>query len=164
MPATGEEGGTQHLFTLLVQSMAAGGFAGVGAILFGWMDRRRVARNEASSEKRSDLQAVSSERNQAMADLRTDLDRERRYRQDLEDDRDRGWELARAWHRLAHTLLHAVRNARHAAEMLAERQNIDAPTWRTSIEIPDDLEDAVPRQPVPPSPSKPQAPAERPSP
>ncbi len=120
---------------------------GASAILFGWMDRRAKNRADARGDNRSDMQAISQERDKAMADLRADLDRERRYRQEVEDDRDRGWNLARWWNRKAHTLRHAALNARQAAEMLADGQNIPAPIWRTDVEIPDDLEQPIPRQP-----------------
>lgn len=94
--------------------------------------KRRTADNDAEARRRSDAiaQAASNQaRDVASFDwlqslIKTqdnDLKEARLEAIELRRDRDRGWDLARYWHGMAHDLFHARNSARTIAEYAASK-------------------------------------------
>lgn len=61
--------------------------------------------------------------------IRTEVVRYQARLLDMERERDRGWDLARYWHRRAHELRHAGLNAQAIVAQFCARENLDGPQW-----------------------------------
>jgi len=73
--------------------------------------------------------ALSREQAELFDRLRTELARVQARLAELEEDRDRGWDLARWWNHRAHELRHAGLNAQAMVAGLCSREGVDVPVW-----------------------------------
>ena len=101
-----------------------------------WADRRErretaVMTREERLARDLDAQraALSKEHADLFDRMRTELVRCQTRLVELERDRDRGWDLARWWHRRAHELRHAGLNAQTIVAGLCAREDLPVPTW-----------------------------------
>ena len=101
-----------------------------------WADRddkradRLLTREQALlRELEAQRTALSRQHAELFDRLRAELTRREARCVELERDRDRGWELARWWHRRAHELRHAGLNAQTIVAGLCAREDVPVPTW-----------------------------------
>lgn len=111
-------------------------------------DRReeRAAEMTVTEKIQADLlaqrAALSREQVELFERMRLELARAHSRADELEDDRDRGWDLARYWYRLARELQHALRNTQTIVDSLCTRVvPPEAPRVWVPIHVPTNLED-----------------------
>lgn len=73
--------------------------------------------------------ALSRDQAELFDRLRTELARIQSRLAELEQDRDRAWDLARWWNQRAHELRHAGLNAQAMVTGFCSREGIDSPAW-----------------------------------
>ncbi len=73
--------------------------------------------------------ALSREQGELFDRVRSELIRCQARLGEVERDRDRGWDLARYWHRRAHELRHAGLNAQSIVTGLCAREELPVPDW-----------------------------------
>ncbi len=85
-------------------------------------DRERHAedRDQARLDKRTEeiidnLRSDNRDLRQEIAGVRKEIDRKQTRILELERDRDKGWNLARSWEKMAHKVWHAWANVAHVA-------------------------------------------------
>ena len=113
-----------------------GSVSGAWVALRWWADRRErrqtaVLTREERLARDLDAQraALSREHADLFDRMRTELVRCQTRLVELERDRDRGWDLARWWHRRAHELRHAGLNAQTIVAGLCAREELPVPAW-----------------------------------
>jgi hypothetical protein len=73
--------------------------------------------------------ALSREQAELFDRLRNELMRTQARLAEVEQDRDRGWDLARWWNQRAHELRHAGLNAQAMVVGFCARDGVDVPLW-----------------------------------
>jgi hypothetical protein len=101
-----------------------------------WLDRADRKRAHALTREERLVREVEARRaalsreQAALFDrIRAELVRCQTRLAEMERDRDRGWDLARHWHRRSHQLRHAGLNAQTIVAGLCERENLAVPEW-----------------------------------
>ena len=111
-------------------------------------EAREVAREQtrldgiATQERdaRALLDAAFARQRQEIADLHADYERLEAQHVAVCRDRDRGWHLARVWHRKAHDMRHDAANLWVMVERAAPAAGLPLPA-RPGLMLPDHLED-----------------------
>lgn len=73
--------------------------------------------------------ALSREQGELFDRLRGELARAQARLAEVEQDRDRGWDLARWWNHRAHELRHAGLNAQTMVGAFCCREGVEPPAW-----------------------------------
>ena len=116
-----------------------------------WVDRGDVRTVQAATrdqvlmrEMETQRAALSREHADLFDRMRAELLRTQARLQELERDRDRGWDLARWWNRRAHELRHAGLNAQFMVAGLCLRLGEPPPSWPDMLVpgLEDPMEDA----------------------
>lgn len=101
-----------------------------------WVERGDKLSEGALSREQATLRdletqraALSREQAELFDRLRTELARTQLRLDELEQDRDRGWDLARWWNHRAHELRHAGLNAQAMVAGFCAREGVEAPEW-----------------------------------
>ena len=91
-------------------------------------------------DARALLDAAFARQRQEIADLHADYERLEAQHVAVCRDRDRGWALARYWHRRAHDMAHDVRNLWTVVERTVPAAGLPMPIQPNFV-LPDHLED-----------------------
>ncbi len=94
-----------------------------------YVDRTLTRQQDLLRELEAQRTALGREHADLFDRMRTELLRKEARVAELERDRDRGWDLARWWHRRAHELRHAGLNAQTIVVGLCSREDLAAPNW-----------------------------------
>src|SRR3954451_6469979 len=97
----------------------------------GVLTREQTALRELETQRA----ALSREQADLFERLRTELSRTQLRLAELEQDRDRGWDLARWWNHRAHELRHAGLNAQTMVAGFCSREGVEIPEW-PEMEVP----------------------------
>jgi hypothetical protein len=116
--------------------------SGVWAFWRWWLERgdkknETLLTREQTALRDLENQRIALAREQAdlFERLRTELSRTQTRLAELEQDRDRAWDLARWWNQRAHELRHAGLNAQTMVAGFCAREGVDAPDW-PDMEVP----------------------------
>ena len=132
---------TPHTAALLSVLMPV--FVGLWQAYQWWAGRKdKRTEREISAEERheqnvlKERDAVTARYDMLMRDLRSELDRTRALLDTTDDDRHRGWDKARFWHRMAWEMRHSAAGARQTAESMARVHGVDPPRWSSNLVLP----------------------------
>lgn len=110
--------------------------SGVWVIWRWWAERAdRHSEGATSREERlareveAQRAALSREQAELFDRIRNELVRCHTRMREVEQDRDRGWDLARYWHQRSHELRHAGLNAQTIVAGLCAREELPVPAW-----------------------------------
>ena len=129
-------GGANSPWWVVLAAAVPSAISGLWVLWRWWMDRGDARATALLTHEQGLIReleqqraALSKEHAELFDRIRAELARTQARLQDLEQHRDRGWELARWWNRRAHELRHAGVNAQVAAHALSVAQGTLPPAW-----------------------------------